>query len=184
MELLGPDEIERVEREHAAGVTARFVVQLFSNRRVRFSEATFRKYVQAGLLPRSKRVGHKGKNRGSTGLYPVAVVRRINAIKKMMEEGMTLEDIRRSFVFFKNHIDQVDQTLDEVFDGFEKQLGHRPLGREHRRELEGTLLELRKRGEELVRDVTRLGSAVTAAPRHQGASGASTNSQSPRQQHP
>jgi len=51
-----------------------------------------------------------------------------------------------------------------VFDGFEQQLGHRPFGHAHRRELEGTLHELRRRGEELVRDVTRLGSAVTAAP--------------------
>ena len=171
MDFLGPEEIERVELEHANGVTARYVVQLFSSRRVRFSEATFRKYVQAGLLPRSRRVGHKGKHRGSTGLYPVAVVRRVNAIKKMMKEGMTLEDIRRSFVYFKNHIDQVDQTLDEVFDGFEQQLDHRPFGQAHRRELEGTLHELRRRGEELVRDVTRLGSAVTAAPGH----GAATN---------
>ena len=44
---------------------------------VRLSEATFRKYVQAGLLPRSKRVGRKGKHRGSQGLYPVEAVRRI-----------------------------------------------------------------------------------------------------------
>ena len=37
-------------------------------------------------------------------------VRRINAIKKMMAEGLTLEDIRRSFVFLKNHIDQVERA--------------------------------------------------------------------------
>ena len=36
------------------------------------SEATFRKYVQLGLLPRSVRVGRKGKHRGSQGLYPAS----------------------------------------------------------------------------------------------------------------
>ncbi|MFL5319495.1 MAG: MerR family transcriptional regulator [Myxococcaceae bacterium] len=166
MDLLGPDEIDRIEREYASGVTARVVVTLFEARNVRLSEATFRKYVQAGLLPRSRRVGRKGKHRGSTGLYPVEVIRRINVIKKMMDEGMTLEDIRRSFVFFRNHIDQVERTLGEVLNGFEAQLGDRPFAREKKKELEGELLVLRQRGEEFVRDVARLGSAVTAGPKH------------------
>lgn len=168
MNLLLPNDIDRIEQEYASGVTARLVVALFEERGLKLSEATFRKYVQAGLLPRSRRVGRKGKHRGSQGVYPVEVVRRVNAIKKMMGEGLTLEEIRRSFVFFRNHIDQVERSLDEVLDGFEAQLGDRPFAREKKRELEDELLVLRRRGEELVRDVARLGSAVTASPHHHG----------------
>lgn len=162
MEILRPDEIEQIERDHAGGVTARAIVELFRPRGVQLSEATFRKYVQTGLLPRSRRVGRKGKHRGSQGLYPVEAIRRINAIKKMMAEGLTLEDIKRSFVFFKNHIDQLERGLDEVLTGFAVELEDRPFGRERRRELESELNTLRQRAQELVRDVARIGSAVTA----------------------
>ncbi|HLL52621.1 MAG TPA: MerR family transcriptional regulator [Myxococcaceae bacterium] len=162
MEILGPDEIAQIERENPTGLPARAILEIFRPKGVRLSEATFRKYVQAGLLPRSKRVGRKGKHRGSQGVYPVESVRRINAIKKMMAEGLTLEDIKRSFVFFKNHIDQVERGLDEVLDGFQAELTGRPFGPQYRRELEHKLEELRRRSEDLVKDVARLGSAVTA----------------------
>src|SRR5688500_3351532 len=124
--LLGQDELERIEQAFPAGIPARAILEIFRPKGVRLSEATFRKYVQAGLLPRSRRVGRKGKHRGSQGLYPVEAVRRINAIKKMMAEGLTLEDIKRSFVFFKGHIDQIDRGLDEVLDEFESELSGRP----------------------------------------------------------
>ena len=164
MEILGPDEIERIERDFASGLPARQILEIFRPKGVRLSEATFRKYVQAGLLPRSRRVGRKGKHRGSQGLYPVESVRRINAIKKMMAEGLTLEDIKRSFVFFKGHIDQVDRGLTEVLDGFANELTDRPLGERRKRELKAQLEVLRERANELVNDVARLGSAVTARP--------------------
>ena len=118
MDYLDPEELARIESEFAArAVRASAIVEIFRPKGVRLSEATFRKYVQAGLLPRSRRVGRKGKHRGSQGLYPVESVRRINAIKKMMAEGLTLEDIRRSFVFFKNHIDQVEREPGRGADG-------------------------------------------------------------------
>ena len=65
MEILGPEEIEKIEKDFAAGVPARTILEIFQPKGVRLSEATFRKYVQAGLLPRSRRVGRKGKHRGS-----------------------------------------------------------------------------------------------------------------------
>jgi DNA-binding transcriptional MerR regulator len=162
MELLGPEEIERIERDHAGGLPVRAILEIFRPRGVQLSEATFRKYVQAGLLPRSRRVGRKGKHQGSRGLYPVEAVRRINAIKKMMAEGHTLEDIKRSFLFHRNHIDQLERNLSSVLDGFQSELGDRPFGGEHRRTLEEQLGVLRRRAQDLVRDVARLGSAVTA----------------------
>lgn len=164
MELLSPTEIDAVERQFPSGMSVRAILEVFKPRGVALSEATFRKYVQAGLLPRSRRVGRKGKHRGSQGLYPVESIRRINVIKKMMAEGMTLEDIKRSFVFFKNHIDQVDRGLDEVFDGFAHQLADRTFGEEAKKQLAQRLEELRQRSYELLRDVTILGSQVTARP--------------------
>lgn len=161
-ELLNPDELERIERDHAGGLPVSAILEIFRPLGVQLSEATFRKYVQAGLLPRSRRVGRKGKHQGSVGLYPVEAVRRINAIKMMMAEGHTLEDIRRSFLFHRNHIDQLERDLAEVFAGFQSELGERSAGAGSRRALEEELRVLRQRAEDLVRDVARLGSAVTA----------------------
>src|SRR5512135_3923148 len=106
--LLAPPEIARVEREQASGISSREVVRLFEAKGARLSAATFRKYVQTGLLPRSRRVGRKGKHTGSSGLYPVSVVRRIDLIKRMMAEGLTLEDIRESFVALRHRLDDVE----------------------------------------------------------------------------
>ncbi len=162
MELLRPDEIERIEREHAAGIPARVIVDIFASRGVALSEATFRKYVQAGLLPRSTRVGRKGKHRGSQGLYPVESVRRVNAIKKMMAAGLTLEEIKDSFVVFKNHLDLAERELTTVFDGFENQLTERTFAERQRRELVTQLRSLRGQTRELLTHIARLGSSVTA----------------------
>jgi ParB-like chromosome segregation protein Spo0J len=92
----------------------------------------------------------------------VEAVRRINVIKKMMAEGHTLEDIKRSYVFHRNHIDQLERDLAGLLNGFQEELGDRAFGGEHRRTLEAELATLRQRAQDLVRDVARLGSAVTA----------------------
>src|SRR5688572_32216640 len=67
-ELLQDREIDEIERSWPDGLTSRQIVDVFETRGIRFSEATLRKYVQLGLLPRSVRVGRKGKHRGSCGL--------------------------------------------------------------------------------------------------------------------
>ena len=162
MDYLDPGELARIESEFARGLSAGAIVEIFRPKGVRLSEATFRKYVQAGLLPRSRRVGRKGKHRGSHGVYPVESVRRINAIKKMMAAGLTLEDIKRSFVFFKNGIDQVQRGLGETLTGLSAELESRAFGTAHKRELQSELELLRRRSEGLVRDLSRLGSELTA----------------------
>jgi len=160
-ELLRPDEIDRIEREYPQGVPARVIVEIFKPRGVALSEATFRKYVQSGLLPRSRRVGRKGKNRGSQGLYPVESVRRINAIKKMMAEGHTLEDIRRSYVFVRSHMDVVEREFGAVFEGLSVELAEKT---SQQGLLTDQLAQLRVRAAALVRDVARFGSVVTSRP--------------------
>ena len=66
--------LERIERDHPAGMSSAAILDLLSSLGVRFSEATLRKWVQLGLLPRSVRVGRKGKHSGSQGMYPTPIV--------------------------------------------------------------------------------------------------------------
>src|SRR5512137_1647751 len=136
MDFLVPQsEIGRLERERAGGITSREVVRIFESRGARLSESTFRKYVQVGLLPRSRRVGRKGKHTGSTGLYPVEVVHRINLIKRMMAEGMTLEDIRGSFVALRNRLDDVQVGFASLVAELARKAKEHPRRREMESEL-------------------------------------------------
>lgn len=164
VELLRPEEIERIERDYTQGLPARVIVEVFASKGMRISEATFRKYVQAGLLPRSRRVGKKGKHQGSQGLYPVSSVRRMNAIRQMMAQGLTLEDIKASFVVFRNHIDLAGNELTAVFDGYERRLDGKSIGERHKKELTTRLRSLRVQARELLHEISRFGSAVTARP--------------------
>ncbi len=165
--LLAPPEIARVEREQARGITSREVVRLFEAKGARLSEATFRKYVQAGLLPRSRRVGRKGKHTGSTGIYPVAVVRRIDLIKRMMAEGLTLEQIRESFVTMKGRLDDVEAGLAALVAELERRAREHPERREVERQLGRAQRELRaalRRIEWVGGRVARVGRSEAGAP--------------------
>lgn len=164
MELLRPEEIERIERDYAQGLPARVIVDAFASKGARMTEATFRKYVQAGLLPRSKRVGKKGKHQGSQGLYPVSSVRRMNAIRQMMAEGLTIEDIKASFMVFRNHLDTAGTELTEVFDGYERHLDKKANKPNEKKELTTRLRSLRVQARELLQEISRFGSAVTSRP--------------------
>jgi DNA-binding transcriptional MerR regulator len=135
--LLDPAEIEQLERESAAGITSRDVVRLFERKGARLSAATFRKYVQAGLLPRSRRVGRKGKHAGSTGLYPVSVVRRIALIKRMMAAGLTLEEIRESYAVLRHRIQDLDAAFGELAADLAARAEAHPRRSDAERELEG-----------------------------------------------
>jgi DNA-binding transcriptional MerR regulator len=110
------DVLDRVEREHAQGISSGDILELFASHGVKFSEATLRKYVQLGLLPRSVRVGRKGKHQGSQGMYPATVVRQIQRIKEMMAQDYTIEEIQREFLFVRGDIEELERTLSKVFD--------------------------------------------------------------------
>ncbi|HEX7670082.1 MAG TPA: hypothetical protein VF395_10885 [Polyangiaceae bacterium] len=114
----GMDEatLTRIEREHAIGLTSAEILDLFAQGGVHLTEATLRKYVQLGLLPRSVRVGRKGKHQGSQGMYPVAVVRQIIRIKEMMADNYTIEQIKKDVLFMRSDIQQLEVTLDSIFE--------------------------------------------------------------------
>jgi DNA-binding transcriptional MerR regulator len=154
--LLRRADVARFEREHPRGVTSREVVALFQSRGGRLSAPTFRKYVQAGLLPRSRRVGRKGKHTGSTGLYPVAVIRRIDLIKRMMAEGFTLEDIRDSFVALKHRLDDVEGGWSELV----RDLVHRARLHPRRRDAELELARAEREMQSALRRIERVGGRI------------------------
>jgi len=139
-----------LEKTYPEGMTAAQVVELFKARGIKLSEATFRKYVQLGLLPRSRRVGRKGKHRGSMGLYPATVVRRVNDIRQLMAGGYTIEDIQRSFLRFKDDLESLERGLSQVFTGFERELKGAELDGARRRALNAELTETRRLADDLL----------------------------------
>ena len=149
-------ELAQVEREHGAGVSTQQVVELFEQHGAPLTEATFRKYVQLGLLPRSRRVGRKGKHQGSMGLYPATVVRRVNAIKQMMSESYTIEDIQKSFLRFKDEIESLERGLKDLFDGFERELRSPEFDPGRRKTLTRDIEDARRMGSELVERIEGL----------------------------
>jgi DNA-binding transcriptional MerR regulator len=116
VQRISDDVLDRIEREHAQGITSAEILDIFASHGVKFSEATLRKYVQLGLLPRSVRVGRKGKHQGSQGMYPAAVVRQIQRIKEMMAQDYTIEEIQREFLFVRGDIEELERTLSKIFE--------------------------------------------------------------------
>jgi hypothetical protein len=158
--LLEERELDEIERAWPNGLTSRQIVDVFETRGIRFSEATLRKYVQLGLLPRSVRVGRKGKHRGSCGLYPALVIRRVNIVKGMMAEDRTIEEIQRSFARFSDDINSVQKELRDLITSFERE-AKTPRGDvnddvETRRALDQEISEAKRAVGDLVRRISSL----------------------------
>ncbi len=105
----------QIEHTFPKGISSSEILDVFASHGVQLSEATLRKYVQLGLLPRSTRVGQKGKHLGSKGIYPVGVVRQIVRVKQMMADSYTIEQIQREFLFMRGELEQLSVTLESVF---------------------------------------------------------------------
>jgi len=154
--LLSDKELKQIEVDNPDGLTSSRLLELFSGRGIRLSEATFRKYVQLGLLPRCVRVGKKGLHQGSQGIYPAATVRRINTIKRMMAEGATIEEIQRSFIRWKDEIEAVESGLRDLFAGFDRSLKGPEWEPAARRALAGELGDAKHHAAELLRRIHRI----------------------------
>ena len=113
-------ELVEIEARFPEGLSTQEIVELFSARGERFSEATFRKYVQLGLLPRSVRVGRKGKHRGSQGRYPAGVVRQIESVRRLMAQGFTIQHIQREFLNLRGDIDALSRQLNQLLLNLEQ----------------------------------------------------------------
>lgn len=159
--LLKEQDLVQIEKAHPYGLTSAQIIQIFQSRSVRLSEATFRKYVQLGLLPHSRRVGSKGKHRGSCGIYPCATVRRINSIKKMMEGDLTIEEILQSFTNFKKQIDAVEASLDALLTGFEREITKPRFDYAERRDLSSEINQAKETATDLVRRIMDLETRIS-----------------------
>lgn len=172
--LLGEDELRAIEASHAGGITAVQIVEVFTSRGVKFSEASFRKYVQQGLLPRSKRVGRKGKHRGSLGVYPAKTVRRINAVKQWMADGFTIEQIQGQFLLYTDLVEGIAEGLSELGERLSADL-EQPQHAAQRKQLAKELGELRADSDRLVERAHELARRV-ATPSAPGTSSGAAGS--------
>ncbi len=107
--------LDRIERDHPEGLSSSELLDILSSLGVRFSEATLRKWVQIGMLPRSVRVGRKGKHSGSQGMYPATILRQILRIKEMMAQDLTIEQIQREVLFVRADIEEFERSLARIF---------------------------------------------------------------------
>ncbi len=114
VKLLSSDDISEYESLYPDGMTSAEIVNIFSTHEIKFSEANLRKYVQQGLLPRSQRVGQKGKHKGSRGVYPSNIIKQINEIKKLMAMDYTIEEIQNQFAFVDGEMSELKVLLDKI----------------------------------------------------------------------
>lgn len=129
-------EIAQLEAEYPQGVSVQQITELCVARGHRITEATFRKYVQLGLLPRSVRVGQKGKRRGSRGLYPVAAIRQLEHLRGLMALGFTIEEIQQEFLFVSGDIAAVERQIERVVEAFQTAMQKRGVDDLANKELE------------------------------------------------
>lgn len=148
--LLSDAELQEIETIYAEGITAVQVVELFTSRDVRLSEASFRKYVQLRLLPRSRRIGRKGKHRGSMGVYPAKTVRRINEIKRLMADGYTIEEIQAQFLRFTDALETIEEGFSELFSCLEEEVAGPRFDNQTRRSIKRELTEARRTADDLL----------------------------------
>jgi len=162
MSRIDEDTLVNLEREYASGLTSSDLMDVCASHGIQLSEATLRKYVQLGLLPRSVRVGRKGKHKGSLGLYPARTIRQLVRIKEMMAKSYTIEEIRRDFLFVRTDIEQLEQTLGCIFQALTKVLKQR------RQDMSTGVVsrevnQARKQSRELVTQLSSIESRLTAA---------------------
>ncbi len=154
--LLSEDELKAIQAQYVNGMTAVQIVEIFVSRGVRFSEASFRKYVQQGLLPRSRRIGRKGKHRGSLGVYPAKAVHRINVIKSLMGDGYTIEEIQEQFLQFADVVETLEEGLKEAFELFGTEVSSPRFDNKVRKTLSREIAEAQTWAEELLTRITNL----------------------------
>ncbi len=154
--------LANLERQYASGLTSGDLIDVCASHGIQLTEATLRKYVQLGLLPRSIRVGRKGKHKGSLGLYPPRTLRQLVRIKVMMAKSYTIEEIRRDFLFVRTDIEQLEHTLGCIFQALAKALKQR------RQDMNDGVVsrevnQANKQTRELVTHLSWIGSRLTSA---------------------
>ncbi|MEM1418160.1 MAG: MerR family transcriptional regulator [Myxococcota bacterium] len=155
-------ELEALEAAHPEGLGVQALVAAFTARGDRLTEATFRKYVQHGLLPRSRRVRRQGKQRGSVGLYPPTTVRQLARIRALMGQGYTIDEIRREFLFVRGDIEALERQLARVWTALDDARAERAsAGASADPALGAQVAEARDLGTDLLRRLRRIEERLT-----------------------
>jgi DNA-binding transcriptional MerR regulator len=152
---LSSRDLSEIERAHPDGLSSRQILDVFERHGERLSEATLRKYVQLGLLPRSRRVGQKGKHRGSRGIYPVEVIRRVDEIRRAMDDGHTLESLSRAAHAVRAKLSLVRVAVEEALEAAEVDLKGRDLDRSDRTRLRAEMTGLRRESKAWMRGLEK-----------------------------
>jgi len=137
-------DLEQAAKLFPDGLTSQEIVSFFRARGIALSESVFRKYVQLGLLPRSRRIGSKGKHRGSKGIYPVRILERIYGIRRLMEDGYTIEEIQKGVMRFRGRLDDVERSISDLFGEFEQEIRNPRFDAGFRKTVEGELAAARE----------------------------------------
>jgi hypothetical protein len=147
-------DLAEIEKAYPRGLSSREILELLKDHGEHITEATLRKYVQLGLLPRSTRVGEKGKHRGSRGIYPVEVIRRIDEIRRAMIGGETLEELAR-LTAVRGKLASVRTSVAEVLSAAEVDLSTRELGKKSKSALKSQFTTLSKTAHSWLRDMEK-----------------------------
>lgn len=137
-------KLAEIERAYPDGLSSKEIIRVLDEHGEPLTEATLRKYVQLGLLPRSRRVGQKGKHRGSRGIYPVEVIRRVDEIRRAMQQGETLEELARAAPAVRAKLSSSRVAMEEALDAAEADLGSRPIDKKLRTSYRAELGSLRR----------------------------------------
>jgi hypothetical protein len=140
------EELEAIEQAHAEGMSVQQIVETFTAR---------------GLLPRSVRVGRKGKHRGSQGLYPATAVRQIDHIRRLMHQGFTMEEIQKEFLFVRGDIDALSRQLKRVYEAIEVAVHEQQRERADDPGVGEALNDVRELGKELVQKLEAIERRLT-----------------------
>ncbi|MBI3074250.1 MAG: hypothetical protein HYY84_19245 [Deltaproteobacteria bacterium] len=149
------------DREHPEGASCQAILEFFGARGVALSEATFRRYVKLGLVPRSVRVGRKGKHRGSSGLYPVGTATQVNDIRRLTHGDVTIEDLVNSHFLFQKEIAAAGRQLDAIFDAMVASIASAPTSARSRAELANEERALRKLSRDVLKRLGALGTRIS-----------------------
>ncbi len=154
-------ELDDVEQSHPKGMSVQQIVDVFTAQGRGLTEATFRKYVQLGLLPRSVRVGRKGKARGSQGLYPSTAVRQIDHIRRLMRQGYTIDEIQKEFLFVRGDVEALTRQMTRVYAAIERALNERAAAGEDHAGATEALKGAKRLGAEWVSEIEAIEARLT-----------------------
>ena len=119
---LSGKEIGVLKKAFPDGMKMLEIIQVIKSRGYSFSEPSFRKYTQLGFIPQSRRVGKKGKHRGSYGLYPACSIELvIFVLDSTRGTSITLEDLQIPSFRARVLDEQTSRGYKEVLQGLDDQ---------------------------------------------------------------